>query len=54
MINGSEKRNGWLNLELQSPLVIERRSKQTNKLLSNIVLYWSRLSQLLHREYFFL
>ena len=28
MIDGSEKRNGWLNFELQSPHVIERRSKQ--------------------------
>ena len=27
MIDGSEKRNGWLNFELQSPHVIERRSK---------------------------
>ena len=27
MIDGSEKRNGWLNVELQSPHVIERRSK---------------------------
>ena len=27
MIHGSEKRNGWLDLELQSPHVIERRSK---------------------------
>ena len=26
MIDGSEKRNGWLNLELQSPHVIERSS----------------------------
>ena len=28
MIDGSGKRNGWLNLELQSPHVIERRSKE--------------------------
>ena len=27
VIDGSEKRNGWLNLEVQSPYVIERRSK---------------------------
>ena len=27
MIDGSEKRDGWLNRELQSPRVIERRSK---------------------------
>ena len=27
MIDGSEKRNGWLNFEPQSPHVIERRSK---------------------------
>ena len=27
MIDGSEKRNGWLNFERQSPHVIERRSK---------------------------
>ena len=27
MIDGSEKRNGWLNFELQSPHVIERHSK---------------------------
>ena len=26
MIDGSEKRNGWLNFERQSPHVIERRS----------------------------
>ena len=26
MIDGSEERNGWLNLELQSPHVTERRS----------------------------
>ena len=26
MIDGSEKRNGWLNFKLQSPHVIERRS----------------------------
>ena len=28
MIDGREKRDGWLNLELESPHVIERRSKQ--------------------------
>ena len=27
MIDGSEKRNRWLNLELQRPLVIEKRSR---------------------------
>ena len=27
MIDGSERCNGWLNLELQSPHIIERRSK---------------------------
>ena len=27
MIDGSEKGGGWLNFELQSPHVIERRSK---------------------------
>ena len=27
VIDGSEKRNGWLNFERQSPHVIERRSK---------------------------
>ena len=27
MIDGSEKQNGWLNRELQSPHVIERSSK---------------------------
>ena len=27
MIDGSEKRNGWLNFERQSPHVIERHSK---------------------------
>ena len=27
MIDGSEKHNGWLNLELQSPHVIEKHSK---------------------------
>ena len=26
VIDGSEKRNGWLNFERQSPHVIERRS----------------------------
>ena len=31
MIDGSEKRNGWLNFELQSPHVIERRSKTKHK-----------------------
>ena len=30
MIDGSEKRNGWLNLELQSLLVIEKPSKFGN------------------------
>ena len=30
MIGGSEKHNGWLNLELQSPQVIERTSKNHN------------------------
>ena len=28
MIDGSEKRNGWLNFERQSPHVIERRSNK--------------------------
>ena len=27
MIDGSEKHNGWLNFERQSPHVIERRGK---------------------------
>ena len=27
MIDSSEKHNGWLNLELQSPHVIEKHSK---------------------------
>ena len=27
MTDGSEKRIGWLNLELQTPHVIERRGK---------------------------
>ena len=31
VIDGSEKRNGWLNFERQSPHVIERRSN--NQLL---------------------
>ena len=31
MIDGSERRNGWLNFELQSPHVIERRSNQSSK-----------------------
>ena len=30
MIDGSEKRNGWLNFERQSPHVIERRSNVRN------------------------
>ena len=30
MIDRSEKRNGWLNFELQSPHVIERLSKNNN------------------------
>ena len=31
MIDGSEKQNGWLNLELQSLHVIERCSKDMAK-----------------------
>ena len=31
MSGGSEKRNGWLNLELQSPHVIERRTNRWAK-----------------------
>ena len=34
MIDGSEKRNGWLNFKLQSPRVIERRSKQSKPFLA--------------------
>ena len=37
MIDGSEKHNGWLNFERQSPNVIERRSKN-NILLATLVL----------------
>ena len=36
MIDGSEKRNGWLNFERQSPHVIERRSNASSVfILSN-------------------
>ena len=31
MIDGSEKRNGWLNFERQSLHVIERRSKRLSE-----------------------
>ena len=31
VIDGSEKRNGWLNFEPQSPHVIERRSKEMGR-----------------------
>ena len=40
VIDGSEKRNGWLNFELQSPHVIERSSKCQITVRDNI--YYSR------------
>ena len=39
MIDGSEKRNGWLNFERQSPHVIERRSKVPLKKKSFVISY---------------
>ena len=33
MIDGSEKRSGWLNFERQSPHVIERRSNRGDRLI---------------------
>ena len=42
MIDGSEKQNGWLNLELQSLHVIERCSKVTAKRPLKITAFTTR------------
>ena len=39
MIDGSEKHNGWLNFELQSPHVIERCSNRASLLITQVITY---------------
>ena len=51
MIDGSEKRNGWLNFERQSPHVFERRSNafQLYTLQTRTIQIFSKISLTIYK-----